>query len=224
MAIVKKKILGDFTGKLGNIVLKVKNGKQIAYFRSSTFNKSNSKAAEEGRQNFKVSQHLSSALIKIPSLKQIWREAKVEGSSEYNRIIKYNRAQCKDYNLTTQNIITPPGGISLAVDSLNFSNTNISFTISNNSSGLSDILNSQSRFYVCIYAYEPIKIKEQFKIITITKEIDEVPANNQFNISLNITQQHVLSKYQNTIVYLAAAKSLESTMRWTSTYAKGFIV
>jgi hypothetical protein len=220
MAIISKNILGEVRGKLGDMVLKVKNGKQIAYLRSSTFNKSNSRAAEEGRQNFKVSRQLSSELIKIPSLKQIWKAAKIGGNSEYNRIIKYNRAKCKNHNLTTQNIITPPGGVELAVDSLNLSPVEILFAININKGGLDGVLDPPSRFYTCIYAYNPIKDGERFKILTITKDINQSPENDQYNIPLSIVQQHIISKYKNTIIYLAAAKSDGDNLRWTSTYAE----
>jgi hypothetical protein len=222
MGILRNGILGDLSGKIGDFVFRNRDGKVVVSVLPGTYKVNNSKKAVDSRENFSVSTQLSKALIKDALLKKIWATAQIEGKKAYNRIIKYNNGQCRGQNLTTDNIITPPGDVEIAIDTLNLSPSEISFTINHKSGEIGNVLNPSFQLYVCLYAYDPIKVKERFEIITATKDINQIPGDNQYNIPLNVAQQHTLSKYRKTIVYIAAAKSGGTNLKWTSTYAEEF--
>ncbi len=110
MGRVYRKVLGSVSGKVGDVIMRRRNGEQFAYAIPLNFTPSKSEKAVEGRNNFKLAVLLAKTVTADPVLKAIWKNAKIKGTVPYNRVIMYNRPLCSGGSLTLKNIITPPGG------------------------------------------------------------------------------------------------------------------
>lgn len=128
MAILRKQLLGEVTGTLGDAIFRKRYGKTVVYSRPSKYRISKSKAAKEGRNSFALSVAFAKTVNSISELKQIWYLAKLDGVVAYNRVIKYNKGFIINDSLTTKNIITPPG-VGLLISDLQFSENILKFKI-----------------------------------------------------------------------------------------------
>ncbi len=116
MARLKGSILGNLSGRLGNLSARTRNGETYLGARPSSFNVSNAPAVVEVRKKFLVSSQLAKVVGKIDDLKKIWDKVKPVGTSVYNTVIQKNFEYSDIQRPTAQNIITP-GGFNLGVTS-----------------------------------------------------------------------------------------------------------
>ena len=116
MARLKGSVLGNMSGRLGNLSARTINGTTILGARPSSFNVSNNPAVVEVRKKFLVSAQLAKVVGKIDDLKKIWGIVKPVRISVYNALIQKNFQYSDALRPTAQNIITP-GGFNLAVTS-----------------------------------------------------------------------------------------------------------
>ncbi len=116
MARLKGSVLGNLSGRLGNLTARTVNGETILGARPSSFNVSNEPNVVEIRKKFLVSSQLAKVVDKIDDLKKIWDKAKQAGISVYNALIQQNFKYSDAQRPTAQNVITP-GGFNLGVTS-----------------------------------------------------------------------------------------------------------
>ena len=116
MARVKGSVLGNLSGRLGNLSARTINGETILGARPSSFNVSNSPAVVAVRQKFTVSTQLSKVIDNIDDLKAVWDKVKQSGMSVFNTLVQKNFQYADTQRPTAQNIITP-GGFNLGVTS-----------------------------------------------------------------------------------------------------------
>ena len=116
MARVKGSVLGNLSGRLGNLSARTRNGETILGARPSSFNVSNSPAVVAVRKKFSVSIQLSKVIDNIDDLKKIWDKVKQPGLSAFNTLVQKNFEYSDTQRPTAQNIITP-GGFNLGVTS-----------------------------------------------------------------------------------------------------------
>ena len=116
MARLKGSVLGNLSGRLGNLSARTNNGETILAARPSSFNVSQSPAVVAVRQKFSVCSQIGKVVDDIDDLKKIWNKVKPSGISVYNTVIQKNFQYSDTQRPTAQNIITP-GGFNLAVTS-----------------------------------------------------------------------------------------------------------
>ncbi len=116
MALVDGSVLGEVTGKIGNMVFRKMHGKTFVSERPLNYKQAKTPAAKKARNSFSMSVKLSKKLMSDPALKAVWTAAKIEGTDSYHRIIKHNIKLINEGSFTDRNKITPEG-LFLMVDS-----------------------------------------------------------------------------------------------------------
>jgi len=208
MARLTGSVLGNLSGKLGNLSARTREGRTILSARPSSFTVSQSPAVVTVRQKFAVSIALMKSILELPALKTIWTKLKDPGLSAGNTIVRDNFPLSSTDHPTNQNIITPGG--------FDFDVTNPVVSANSISADL-DALNTKAVFsgeeidveidaVVCYY--NPVDpLDPPYSLINFsTVEPNFVfSAPYNFTLNYNVNQQNLAAKYQNNILYLALA-------------------
>jgi len=109
MAIVNGNVIGNLSGKLGNLSARTVDGRTVLAARPSSFNASQDPAALEVRKKFSVTAKFASAILALTSLTSIWKKVKNVSSSVFNEIFQSNFGYSSTDKPTEQNIIVPVG-------------------------------------------------------------------------------------------------------------------
>ena len=158
MARLEKKVLGEIRGRIGDIVGKVRNGKQYIASRPTKYTMSKAPHEIDKRSRFKVNGLFAKAIKKSELLYKVWEKNKAPAASAYNKICMVNFKLCRIDRPSEQNVITPngfdleiinitslPGGVELELE-------------------LFDILEAEKRimFIMFVSFYEPEKKEINF--------------------------------------------------------------
>jgi hypothetical protein len=107
MGRLKNMILGNVTGKVGNVVFRMKGKKAYAYASPEKVKVSQTKGAKEARSKFTPLSKFASFINSIPELKYFWSIAKIDACSAYHKITKLNYKLLLHNRPTINNLITP---------------------------------------------------------------------------------------------------------------------
>ncbi len=128
MARLSGSVLGNLSGKLGNLAARTKNGGTILSARPSSFNASQNPTVVAIRQKFSVSAQVAKVVNGIDDLNKIWDKVRLPGTSVYNTVVQKNFPYSDVQRPSVQNIITP-GGFNLAVTSALLGADNITINL-----------------------------------------------------------------------------------------------
>ncbi|MHC1737215.1 MAG: hypothetical protein AB9882_04325 [Ignavibacteriaceae bacterium] len=106
MAVVKQS-LQVLSGKIGNVVYKRRGNTNYIATMPSKYTKSESLAAKNARDRFKVLGKFSKYLLSSPVLKEIWKNSGLNGIYSYHKILKANSPLLDGQNLSVNNMIAP---------------------------------------------------------------------------------------------------------------------
>lgn len=218
---INKEIL---TGKAGNIVFKNYNGKNVMCQKPSSYRMSHSRTAVEGRNKFKVTAHLSTAVSALPDLKSIWKTVKDPGCTIHQTICKYNYAKSSASKPTADNIITP-GGAKLPVTAASVEADKISASVSAmNALPIYTEKAANLSFNAVVCFIDPVNENTaDYEFISCTKEIAGFDFNQAYELQIDfyMKQKLIASKYSRYILYLcAASKSIDGELvKFSATYS-----
>lgn len=225
MAIVNGNVLGNLSGKLGNLSARTVDGRTVLAARPSSFNASQEPAVLEVRQKFSITAKFASAILALSSLVSIWKKVRNVASSVFNEVFQSNFAYSSIEKPTEQNIIAPEGfPLQIAVAAVAADKITATIPILNTASVFgADEVNLSANAIVCYY--DPAKAEDEpFKIISLSKE---VAAHNfaqtyDLEIDLNATQKNTAAKYQHSILYVCVVtKTAEGkVVQNSSTFTK----
>lgn len=111
MARITGSVLGNLSGKLGNLSARTVDGQTILAARPSSFEVSQSPASIEARAKFAVNGTFSKYVLNIAALESIWAKSKLPGMSVYNTLFKKNYPFSNSDKPNADNIITPGGSL-----------------------------------------------------------------------------------------------------------------
>ncbi len=225
MALLSGNVIGNLSGKLGNLSARTVNGQTIMAARPSSFNASQDTASLEVRAKFAVTANFAKNVMSLSTLTEIWKKVKDSGISVFNAIFKSNFAYSSTEKPTEQNIIAPVG-FALAVTAAMVEADKITATLPalNTASVFgADEVNLSANALVCYY--DPsIETDDPFKIITLSKEVAAFNFGQSYSLQLdyNVLQEAVAAKYQHSILYLiVASKSADGkVVQNSATYTK----
>ena len=225
MAIVNGNVIGNLSGKLGNLSARTVDGHTVLAARPSSFNASQDPAVISVRQKFSVTAKFASAILALTSLVSIWKKVRNVASSVFNEIFQSNFAYSSIEKPTEQNILAPEGfPLQIAVAAVAAVKITATIPILNTASVFgADEVNLSANAIVCYY--DPTnEADEPFKIISLSKE---VAAHNfaqtyDLEIDLNATQKNTAAKYQHSILYVCVVtKTAEGkVVQNSSTFTK----
>jgi hypothetical protein len=216
MARLEKKVFGEIRGRVGNIVGKVRNGKQYIASRPSKYTMSKAPHEVDKRNKFKVNGLFAKAIKENNILYNIWDKEKAPAASAYNKICKINFKLCGSDRPSVQNKITP-GGFDLPVESITYQQDKIEVELMP-----FDILPDEKRviFILLVSFYDPKK-KElpyfSFKQIT-GYELDEL----KLTFNFNTTDKQLANMYNKRTVFLATVTedANGNIMRWSEAVSR----
>lgn len=208
MAKLTGSVLGNLSGKLGNLSARTRNGKTYLAARPGPRTDVPTAAALAVRQKFAVAVALSKTIDALSALKKVWDKVKSPGASAFNTIFQENYGLADTDRPTDQNIITP-GGFDISMQNPLVDATGITGDI--------DALDTKADFsaeevdldiaaVVCYY--NPTDPEDEpYKLINLSKTEAGFDYTQAYSLDLayNVNQQNVASKYENSILYLAVA-------------------
>jgi len=212
MASLKSSVIGIPSGKMGGVIVRIRNGKPFYYSLPLNFKMSMSAAAVEGRNNFASAQSLAKIVNASPKLREIWTNAKIPGTNSYQRLIKNNRKLAVGGSLTTSNMITPPG-LPLKINSALVENKKL--ILSFDCPAVPDL-----SFPAVLFTYIYFGGNSR-TIIPFKREIAEPAPDGRYYIetSLDSNTKRLLSNNPSPIIYLALAGGTANKKKvyWTTT-------
>ena len=229
MATVKSNVIGNLSGKLGNLSARTVNGKTVLAARPASFNASNEPKLIAIRSKFAVTVKFSGKVVSLSTLASIWRKVKLPPHSIFNEVFISNFAYSAVDRPTLNNIITPlNGGFPLPVQSSSVLADNVSvelLKLSDASVFTPAEVDLSANGLVCYF--NPFNTADpKFQIITLNDEIRNYQFDQTFemNIALNMVQQGIAAKYRNSILLFAVASknSDGKVIQYSSTYSKEF--
>jgi hypothetical protein len=205
MAIVNGNVIGNLSGKLGNLSARTVDGRTILAARPSSFNASQEPAVLAVRQKFSVTAKLASAILALTSLVSIWKKVRNVSSSVFNEVFQSNFANSSIDKPTEQNIIVPDGfPLQITTAAVAADKITATLPILNASSVFgADEVNLSANALVCYY--DPTnEADEPFKIISLSKEVAAYNFTQTYDleIDLNALQKNSAAKYQHSILYV----------------------
>ena len=107
MAIVKKGNIKNLSGRLGNMVLKRFNGKNIACIRAEEYKRTKCPKARKVRDQFGDISKFAKHINCDATLKLIWKNSSIEGFSAFHKIMSINSLLSSNRQFGEANIIVP---------------------------------------------------------------------------------------------------------------------
>lgn len=208
MARVSGNVIGNLSGRLGNLSARTVDGHTILSARPSSFNGNQSPEAIAIRERFAVTGKFASIIQDIPDLMSIWQTVKLPGMSTFNTIFKRNFSLSSTLKPTNQNIITP-GGFTLPLTSANLSAGSLALELPvlNTSLELSAEEVNLVIFALVIYSNPTDPENQYYKIFAHSKSLTAFNFSAVYtgSIVFSASQQSIAQDYQDAAFYLAIA-------------------
>lgn len=225
MAVVKGNVLGNLSGKLGNLSARTIKGRTVLAARPSSFAVSQDPDSIAVRQKFAVTANFSKNVTSIPFLKSIWDKVKSPKITVFNAVFKNNFQYSSVERPTDQNIITPDGFL-LPVSSavVGLSDVTVELTALNEATIIEGFEEDVS-FGAMIINHNPISEEDApFSIITLNKDVDAFDFANPYTLTmaLHASESAEAAKYQDSILLLAAATKddYSKVVQYSKTFAQ----
>lgn len=129
MATVKKNVLGDLRGKIGNMSARMYNGKPVFVSLPSSFNTPNDVDSILRRNRFSAAVKMTKEILSVPNVKEIWKEQNNTKMNTYNYLMKTNYKYLDGYQISTFNQITPITGFSFSYSNITLNDNSVSVDI-----------------------------------------------------------------------------------------------
>jgi len=222
MAIIDKNILGEITGKIGNLVIRKLNGKTVIALRPAKYKASQSTQAKFHRNRFAVTVKFAKYINSIKLLSQIWAAAPIEGTSAFNRILKYNLPH--SYNLyPSENNIIIPSGYNLEVRNILYNKEKLNAEIIRKNhppilTNLQDIV----LFIVMVYYHTENENLNPYEMDHSAYQINPAAVNSNYSVEINLNekQKSLLESYSNCNLYFAEVAGTGINTVWSSSICK----
>jgi len=225
MAIVNGNVLGNLSGKLGNLSARTVDGRTILAARPSSFKSSQEPAVLEVRQKFSVTAKFASAILALTSLVSIWKKVRNVANSVFNEVFQSNFAYSSIDKPTEQNILAPEGfPLQITTAAVEADKITASLPALNTASVFgADEVNLSANALVCYY--DPNNENDDpFKIIPLSKEIANFNFTQTYSLEIdfNVLQEVAAAKYQHSILYVCVVtKTAEGkVIQNSSTFTK----
>jgi len=232
LAIIEKRNIENLSGRLGHIVLKKFNGKNIACIRSEEYKRTKCPKARKARDRFGDIAKFAKYVNCDPTLKSIWKNSSIEGFSAYHKIMSTNLLLSSNQQLGEANIIVPET-IPLPILNINLDlNRNLtpptlSITIDKLNDQISIVdLQKITLQYIFVFKNLQGQNKTPLKIQSSHLFQTEPDINKEIKLSLNLDGNFkgLTDLYSDLNLYTTLIYQIKSeeNPRWFSTYAKSF--
>lgn len=225
MASLSGNVIGNLSGKLGNLSARTINGRTVLAARPSSYNASQEPQSLEVRQKFSVTASFSKSILSLATLDEIWKKVKQTGISVFNTVFKNNFAFSSIDKPSLSNIITP-GGFGLPIATAVVGADKITATLpALNSLSVFDADEVNVSVNALVVFHDPANPDDaSFQIISLSKEVANFDFTQTYELQLdfNVLQEAVAVKYGKSILYVAIATkdAAGKVVQYSSTYSK----
>jgi len=227
MARVSSNVIGNFSGKLGNLSARINHGRTILAARPASFNAPMDASAIERRNIFLATLKFATQVANLPVLKKVWAKVTPSDLSEANQIVSANYKYSSAAKPTVDNIITP-GGFVLNIQNTLLDAAKLTADIpALTTVAIMDPAEVNCNFSVVICYHTPLaEGDDPYNIITLSKDVPNFQFGVQYNLQLdlNIVQKAIAAKYDGSIVYLAVVPKTadDRILHYSSTFVAAF--
>lgn len=213
MATMGKKALGEFRGKLGDVVGRVRDGKHYVATAPVSYKMSMQQKEVDKRNRFKVNGKFAKKIKESNLLQRAWDESNVKANNAYNKISKQNFKLCEPERPSARNLITP-AGFPLPVTNIRDFSDRIEIEL-----GTFEILPEEKKitFIVIISFYEPeVKGYPYFEMSRLTNYTHE---DFKFVFKYSAAEERLAEAYKHKTIFIAAVTEDEEgkIARWSNT-------
>lgn len=225
MAIIKRNILGTFQGSISDIILRVRNGKLVAYTKPSKQKVSKSKSALSARYKFSLAVALAKEINNNKTLSQIWAEAKIKATNSYQKLIKVNSSLTEPVSLSLSNKITPDS-IPLTDVQIKLNNNFLELMVSLEK--LNKELLKSNKLFCLVHFWnqnndnKKTLSKPDYVMKLFNFDLSELDKNSILNFLIDIEDLIKLG-FGNGLALVALTGIKNSKLFWSSTFGKKFI-
>lgn len=208
MARVNGNVIGNLSGKLGNLAARTVNGVTILSARPASFLVSNSPDSVAARKRFAVTGVFSKYVFSIPALAEIWTKVKLPDLSVFNTIFKTNYPFTGADKPSEFNLLTPDGfGLPVTSATPSASYLAIELGALNTASDFDASEIDLSIAAVIVYHNPANPADPPYQIIKLVKEEAAFDFTAAYSGSISFTARQLVTAamYQDNIVYLAVA-------------------
>ena len=231
MAQVNDNILGNLSGRLGNIVFRKMNGKSFASIRPKKYKPAKSEEAVKTKNKFATVVKFASYINSIPEIKTIWKSSALNGKRGYNTIITINQSllskdllKDKETLINIDNIIVPKG---MDINLSHFNNEYDSISISYSLNELSDQalnINLIKSFFIFCFQLPVDPVSPSLKFSHSTYEVAGNNPDGEYEFSLNFSQEirDLMDQYKSSILFYTSVfiNSKGNIINWITSTAK----
>jgi hypothetical protein len=205
MAIVNNSEYEGFSGRLGNIIFRQRNGKTVAYRVPGKIKKSESEASVAVRKKLTPMSQFAANICSLPELKFLWEFKKdIKAKSAYHKIEKYNARLFDSLRPTIRNRIVPEGfGCNLDSIILNKDELRAEISFSRRAFAKEEEIKKFLIIFVICF-YDPIDKKDvYFTFYNIYKQVTDwspgTPLETEYQFIED--QGEIFSCYRKSILY-----------------------
>ena len=130
MAQLKKHILGEVTGGLGDVVFKKIKGENYIASRPTDYTMDMKSEAVQRRARFRIAMKLAQSMNKSLRFKAIWKSKAPEGLSAFNFMMQRNYPYVQAETIANGIKLTPDVGFGVGVTAVNLTSTGLTVDIS----------------------------------------------------------------------------------------------
>lgn len=225
MALVSGNVIGNLSGRLGNLSARTVNGQTILAARPSSYNASQDPAVLAVRSKFAVTANFAKNVLSLSTLEEIWKRTKESGISVFNAIFKANFQFASSTKPTVDNILTP-NGFALPVSASEVAADKITATLDalNTAAIFSADETTASANAIVVYSNPVNPNDPDFQIVALSKEIANYNFAQNYNLEIdyNLLQVNAAAKYQDSLMLLVVATKDANgkVVQNSSTYSK----
>lgn len=224
MAQLKKKVLGQVSGAVGDIVFRERNGINYVGLRPSSFMPGTDEASVQRRQRFLIALKSGSMINSVSQLKSLWKAAAPSGLNAYNFIVKTNYQYVTSTTISDLLKVVPDNGFGVTVADNNVDRTRVRTIVEpiNTNTGI-DIDLEPTIIMACIlFLSSPVdESVGAYSIISSVSPAQPTSLTEQLTFDAYLTnqQQMVFDKYQitKTFVAIVTLDSDDSPVHYSST-------
>jgi len=208
MARLKKKVLGQVSGAVGDIVFRERYGNNYVGMRPDSFIPGTSPADYQRRQRFALSAKAGISINSVAQLKTLWKSATPSGLSSFNYLVKINYPFVSSVDLTNLLQLVPGNGFGVIVTDSNVDRLGVRATIDPIGTNAGIITANEPNIMMAgvVFLTSPVdQSVSPYSILSITSPPLATNLIQPLTFDANLTsqQQNVFDKYQITKTFVA---------------------
>jgi hypothetical protein len=208
MARLKKKVLGQVSGAVGDIVFRERYGNNYVGMRPDSFIPGTSPADYQRRQRFALAAKTGITINSVAQLKMLWKGATPSGLSSFNYVVKINYPFVTSTDLTNLLQLVPGNGFGVTIEDNNTDRVRVHvlFDPIGTNAGINTALEPNIMMAGVIFLTSPVdQSVGAYSILSVASPTQATDLVQQLTFDANLTsqQQQVFDKYQTTKTFVA---------------------